>query len=162
MNIHFKPTREDGRSYRDVAVEALKDQAPETVVSYKTLGAALDLSPKTDLQKIQMAVRSANTVLLKRHSRGVRNVPNVGYRVLPARENMVVAGGHQTRADKQMERALTFYEGTNLAEMTEIERRLHQGQHMLAQAVMASHRQVNRRMDKIESLLAGGTTIQHE
>jgi len=162
MTMHFKPIREDGRSYRDVAVETLKDMEPEAVATYKELGAALDLSPKNDLQKIQMAVRAANIILLKRHSRGVRNVPTVGYRVLPARENMVVAGSHQTRADKAMVRALTFYEGTNLGEMTEIERRLHQGQHMLAQAVMASHRQVNRRMDKIEGLLAGGKTVQHE
>ena len=157
--LYFKPVREDGRSYRDVAVDFLKDKQPETVVSYKDLGRILHLDWRSELQKIQAAVHAANTVLLKLHNRGVKTITRVGYRILPAREHHIIAGGHENRATKQMSRALAFYRGTNLAEMTEVERRLHQGQHMLAEAIMASHRQVNRRMDRIESLLKGGETI---
>jgi len=159
VNMYFQPTREDGRSYKEVAVDFLKTKLPEDTISYKELGVELWLNAKSDLTKIQAAARAANVVLLKKHSRAIRSVKGFGYRIIPAREHMAVARTQETRADKAMGRALAFYEGANLSEMTEIERRLHQGQHMLAQAVMASHKQINRRMDRIEDLLKGGTTV---
>ena len=67
----FKPTRSDGRSFRTVAVDVLKDKPPETIISYAAIGKALDLDPLSDLQKIQMIVRTANPILLRVHNRAV-------------------------------------------------------------------------------------------
>src|SRR5271165_7697040 len=122
MSERFKPTREDGRSYRDVTVDLFKNLVPNTIVNYEQLGKELELNPESDRNRIQMAVRSANKVLLKMHNRGVTNVPTVGYRVLEAREHMIVANGHQNKADRALIRAQNFYEGTNLSEMTQHER----------------------------------------
>lgn len=159
MSARFRPTREDGRSFRDVAVDVIKDAAPETVIAYRTLADALGLHPARDKEKLQKAVRAANKILLKLYRRGVRNVPLTGYRVLPAREHMIVADAHQTKADRAMARALNFYEGANLAEMTEIERKLHQQGQMLAQAIISSHRHLDRRLKRVEELLRGSETL---
>jgi hypothetical protein len=162
MTLPFAPTREDGRSYRAVAIDALKDLDHGTLVSYRELGEILDLDPTEDLVKIQSTVRAANKDLLRSHKRGMKNVPKVGYRIIEANEHMIVAGSHQSKADRAMITALRFYNGADLSRMTEIERRLHHGQHMLAEAIYASHVQLNRRIQRIEDLLAGGTTVSNE
>lgn len=155
----FQPTRPDGRSYRNLVVEAFNGLSPGMVLSYAQLAGPLDLDPERDKAKIQAAVRAANKVLLELHQRGIANVRAVGYRVLPAREHVIVANGHQSKADKALVRALGFYEGANLSEMTPVERKLHEGQHMLAQAIVQSHKHLSRRIDMIESILAGGGKI---
>jgi hypothetical protein len=157
----FKPTRPDGRSYRDVAVDIFKDLPPETIVSYEKIAAALDIDdPKSP--RIRAIVRSAIKPLLKLHSRGLANAPGKGYRVLPARENMVVASNQRTKADRAMARGLAFLSGANRQEMTETERKLHDGQCIIMQAIYASHRHLDTRINKIERLLSGGSTIQHD
>lgn len=149
----FKTVREDGRSYRDVAVDVLKDKQPDEIVTYKMLGVAMELSPVVELGKIQAAVNAANKTLLKVHNRGVKNVKNMGYRIVKAREHMLVATSQEVKADNAMVRALRWYEGTKLEEMTEIERSLHQGQHMLAEAIYQSHQQLDKRIKRIEDAL---------
>lgn len=155
MNMNFKPTRADGRSYRDVALDVFKNGEPESLVPYQTVADALGLDPMNDLHKIQMAVRSANSVLLKLHSRGVKNIPNFGYRILPAREHMLVANSHQTKADKAMGRSIMFFEGANLGEMTEQERKTHEGLSMIAHQLSAMHTYNKTRFDRLESLFKG-------
>lgn len=158
----FKPTRADGRSYRDVAVEALKDRVPEEIVSYEELGKMLDIDPENELTRIRSIVRSAIKPLLQLHRRGLSNVPGKGYRVLPAREHMLVSSNHRSKADRAIGRALAYLEGANREEMTEMERKLHDGQCMIVQAIHASHQHLDKRMSKIEELLRGGGTIQHD
>jgi hypothetical protein len=149
----FEPKRPDGRSYRDVALDLLKDMKRGDVITYHDLGRALELHPVRDRTKIQQAVRQANKPLLKLHQRGIQAVENHGYRMLPAREHVVVANGHQSKADRAMVRAIDFFNGTNLSELTESERKLHQGQAMLAQALYASHKSLDRRIRRIEDIL---------
>jgi hypothetical protein len=160
--MRFKSKRADGRSYRDLAVERLRDVVPGTVVSYEELGVAFDLNPKTELPRIRAAVGNAVKMLLKQYSIGIKNVAGKGYRVVPAREHMIAAGSHQSKAERQMNTALAWYEGAKLDEMTPAERKLHQGQHMLAQAIVSSHKHLNERINRIESLLQGGRTIEHD
>jgi hypothetical protein len=155
----FKPTRPDGKSYREVAVEALKDLEYGTVLNYSTLGKALDINHKTDRQKIQAVVRLANVGLLKLYKRGLENVKNVGYRIIEPKEHMIVANGHQAKADRAMVAAIRFYNGADLSKMTESERKLHHGQHMLAEAIYASHTHLDKRIKRIEDLLQGTATL---
>lgn len=153
----FKTKRPDGKSYRELAVEALKDEPIGSVIPYVKLMDRLDVD---DRRKVNAIVRSAIKSLLKLYNRGVKCVPSVGYRVLRANEHMLAAGGHQSKADRAMSRALNFYQGTDLGQMTEVERKLHSNQHMLAQAIMASHKHLDKRIDRIEALLKGGETIK--
>jgi hypothetical protein len=161
----FETKRKDGRSYRVVALEFLRKFNPEDTIGYDDLGKELQLHPKKDLNQIQQAVRAANKSLLKVHKRGVKVVTGRGYRMLPAREHMIVANGHQTKADKAMVRCIEFFNGANLSEMTEVERKLHQGQAMLAQAIFASHQHLDRRMKRLEDIIGpshGGPIVDHE
>jgi hypothetical protein len=155
MNTHFRPTRADGRSLRDVAVDAFKDEPPESLVSYKTLGKALGLNADIDLQKIQAAARAANRVLLRLHSRGVRNVPRSGYRILPAREHIVAAQGHRSKADKAMGWVVAFFDGARLEEMTPAERKTHEGLSIIAHGLEAMHSYNKVRFDRLEALFKG-------
>ena len=148
----FQPKRPDGRSYRDVAVDIFKGLPYGAVVSYDAIGRELDLKQRP---LIQGAVRAANQVLLKIHQRGLKTIAGTGYRVLESREHMIEANGQQTKADKAMVRALRLYEGTNLSNMTDTERHLHHGQHVLAQAIYASHQHLDKRIRRIEDLLRG-------
>jgi hypothetical protein len=155
MNIQFQATREDGRSFRDVAVEILKDKPTESVVSYAEIGVGLGLNPRTKIPAIQGAVRAANRILLKIHSRGVKNVPRVGYRIVPAREHMVVAHAHQSKADKALGRAVTWFDGANLEEMTQTERKTHEGLSIIAHGLAAMHSYNKGRFDRLEALFKG-------
>jgi hypothetical protein len=160
MSKDFKPIRADGRSYRIVAVEHLKDKSPGTIVPYQELGAALELDPETELTKIQVSVRAANMTLLKRHSRGVENVTNVGYRILYAREHMVVAHSRETKAETQMRMSVAFFDGANLEEMTDHERREHNEHAMLSHQLFAMHSYNKSRFDRLEALFRGPVVDQ--
>ena len=150
----FEAKREDGRSYKTVAFEYLQTLQPEQIVTYDELAKELGLHPRHDLTQIQQAVREATKPLLKMHKRGVQVVTGHGFRIIPARENMLVANKHQNKSDRQMVRAIEFFAGTNLNELTEQELRVHQGQAMIAQALYASHQSLSKRITRLEKILA--------
>jgi hypothetical protein len=157
--MYFKPIREDGRSFRDVAVDSLRDEPPGSIVPYSAIANALGLNSKDDLRKIQMAVRAANTVLLRLYCRGVKNVPNIGYRILPAREHAIVANSHQTKADKAMGWAVAFFDGANLEEMSEQERKTHEGLSLIAHGLASMHTYNKKRFDRLEALFKGPIVV---
>jgi hypothetical protein len=148
----FKTKRSDGRSLRVIAFDLLKTKSPDDVCSYQELGNLLGLNPKRERSVIQAVVRSANKALLKLHQKGVE-ITDQGYRIVQPREHMLVANGHQNKADRALARALRWYENTDLSSLTEIERKLHQGQHMLARAIFASHQHLDRRIKRLENVL---------
>jgi hypothetical protein len=154
----FKPKRADGYSLRDIVVNLMKDKPPDTVIPYSDLMQVLETN---DPNIVRTTALAANKVLLKQHQRGIKNVRNVGYRILRANEHMLAANGHQTKAERQMVKAINFFDGTNLAEMTEVERKLHLGQHMLAQATLAGFQHLTKRIDRIEALLKGTVTVNN-
>lgn len=157
----FKPTRADGRSYKEVAVDFLKDQPPETIISYKKLETVLDLEAKPDAkQRVQAIVRDALKQLLGLHQRGVKCVPTVGYRVLLAKEHVAVSDTHRSKADRAIDRAIGFLDGANRLEMSDLEKKLHDGQLMIMVALQASHHHLDDRLNKLERLLKGGKTIE--
>jgi hypothetical protein len=149
----FKTTRKDGRSYRSIAADALKDEEPGSTFTYKKIADAIGLHPRDDLRRIQAAVRSANKPLLKLYNRYAETVPGMGYRIAPAREHIRVAAGFEKKASRQINRSIAVLHNTNLSEMTESERMLHQNQYMIAQAIAASHNYNKRRFDRIEELI---------
>jgi len=155
----FTPKREDGRSLRTVVVDLFKNEDYGKTISYKQLAVELGLHPVADLSIIQHTALSANKQLLKLHKRGLQAVRNTGYRIIDPREHMVVANSHASKAERAMVRALQFFSGTDLTKLTDIERKLHHGQQMIAMALYASHQHLDKRIQKIEELLAGTSTI---
>jgi len=159
---YFKPIRPDGKSYREVMVEALKDREYGTVLNYKALGKILDVDPRAEKTKIQATVRLANRDLLKLYKRGLRNIIGTGYRIIEPREHMLAGERHRTKADRQMIASLQFYRGAALDRMTETERHLHHGQQMLAEAIYASHTHLDKRLRKVEDILKGTKTVRDD
>jgi hypothetical protein len=153
----FKTARPDGKSYRELALDVLKSEPVGTLIPYERLMKHLEVD---DRRKVIASVRPAIKSLLKLYNRGAKCVAGVGYRILQANEHMLVATGHKSKAGRSMGRALAFFEGTDLNAMTEIERKLHESQHMLARAIMDSHRHLDKRLTRIEELLKGETIKQ--
>ena len=156
--MRFKPKRPDGRSYRIVAIEFLSDKEPQTIIPYAKLAEVLEIE-LTPLTRIQAIVRSAMKGLLRLHRRGLETVAGVGYRVLRAPEHMLISENHRSKADRSLDRAIQFLEGSRREEMSEIERRLLDGQTIIMVALAESHRHLNSRLTKLEKLLHGGETI---
>ena len=154
---YFQPKRVDGRSYRDVVVDLFKIKSPGDIITYPALAAALELNNRGVIQQSALA---ANKVLLKLYRRGIKNVRNVGYRVIAAREHMIVAAGHESKAERQLVRMVNFLDGARIEEMSDVERQLHLSQSLLSRAMLDSHRFTNRRIDRLEELLRGGRTIE--
>jgi hypothetical protein len=153
----FKPTRPDGRSYRDVAVDYIKDKPPDTIIGYDEFASVFGVD--LDHRRIGAIVRGALKPLLRLHSRGLQAVPTVGYRVLQAREHMHVSNTHRSKADRAIGRAIGFLDGANRSEMNDVERKMHDGQLIIMTALRASHQHLDSRLDKLEALMKGTHTV---
>lgn len=84
--------------YEDVLT--LRDHGD--VVTYETLGKALDLDPTDERHVIQMAVRRAAREYEEVDKRALDAVPNVGYRVVNAVEHMGLARRQQRRSHRAL------------------------------------------------------------
>jgi hypothetical protein len=149
----FKPIRRDGKSYRDVVVNLLKDQPFDSIVTYSQIGDALGISAKTNLKTIQRTVLRANHVLLEKWKRGIENEKNVGYRIAHPREHALIATGLTSKAERALNYSLMYYKGADLRHMTETERSLHTGQQMLAEATYGAFQHLDSRLKRIESII---------
>jgi hypothetical protein len=81
-----------------IVYDMLRSCTVNGVITYPTLGAALDLDPEIDRHAIQMAMRRAAKEHEENDMRAIESVPNVGYRVVEAAEHMRLAKGQQRRA----------------------------------------------------------------
>lgn len=87
-----------------LAYEALRPAATNTVVTYDELGEVLGLHPVRDRHAIQMAMRRAGRELEVVDKRAIDAVPNKGYRIVPAPENLDLARRHQKKAGRSLAR----------------------------------------------------------
>lgn len=84
--------------------DELKGLKVGDVISYADLGAACDLDPKTDRQRIQMTMRRAAKEFEEVNKHALEVVPNVGYRVVEITEHLRLARGQQKRAGRALVR----------------------------------------------------------
>jgi len=117
--MRFRTKRPDGRAEWRVIFELVREGEPDTVFPYEMLGQALDI---TDRQRIQQATRQANKHLWKASNRSLKNIPNVGYRILRAQEHEDQATDYHQRSRKQMRSAVQVIEATDLAQLNNSER----------------------------------------
>ncbi len=76
----------------------------DAVLTYEQIGDALELDPSEDRHTIQMAVRRAAREFETEDKQALDVVPNIGYRVVPAPEHLVLAKRQQRRAGKALAR----------------------------------------------------------
>lgn len=101
----MSPFQPSGERSRWVEVyEVLRASAIGDVLTYERLGDVLDLDPKSERHKIQMAVRRAAAEHERQDKRALDSVKNVGYRIVEASEHIMLARRHQSRASKSLVR----------------------------------------------------------
>ncbi len=148
----FAIARRTGASDADVLIATVKDGTPGHVYTYEELATALSQNgAKTfTARDVQQVVRRAFSRLLREHSRTLKNVAGVGYRVAGAGEHKELALMRKRRSDVQMRRGVTILENVNWHEMDENQRRAHEGTLLVMGAMAQQQRAVERRLQAIE------------
>lgn len=151
----FQTNRTDGRSMPDVIVELVKDAQPGATFTYQDLIQALDKnsSKHHTILDARGAVARAKSRLLRDHSRTLRNLSGVGYKLAAATEHREIAIVHKTKSDRQLYKGVQTLRHVRWDEMDENARTAHQGQLMVLSALYERQNWVERRMSKIESLI---------
>lgn len=124
-----------------------------STVTYDTLGEALNFHPRTDRQRIQAAARKAAAHLLEADSRAVENVPETGYRIVTAAQQIPLAGKQIERAGNALDKGHDLTENVRLDELTHEERQIVHSMTLGFAQVAQWARQINRRVSDHEDRL---------
>jgi hypothetical protein len=155
----FTPSREDGRSDRQVVYDLVHTADPGQTFTYVELIDALQegLELPVDRGRIYRAVAQANRTLLREHSRYLGVVENVGYRIIRSDEHLPESLRKKDRAQTHLKRGIELLRHARLDELTEAQRTLHEGQLMILSgiyhAVEDSHKRHDRTDQLVEDLL---------
>lgn len=126
-----------------VIYELLQAVPVDDVLPYERIAEKLDLNADDDRHTIQMATRRAGKELEQVEKHAIESIPNVGYRVVPPRENLRLARGHQSRAGKQLKRG---HSKVVNVDFNEIEPEARKAFEVVAQA-FAMQMEFNSRLD---------------
>lgn len=148
----FQPLRADGRSRAEVIFDHVATLDAGTVLDFAQLGELLELE-RPDPDIIRSAVYAANRRLRREAHRSLEAVPRVGYRLLFAREHASQARRHQERARRQVRRSQEIVRATDITQLTESERRVHDAVEMLSAALVGALRYVDQRFRRHESAI---------
>lgn len=159
MSGPFEVSRADGRSDRQVVLDMAEGLDPGALLSYAELIEELQSGRdgEMDRHKAASAVRSANHALLSERQRYLRNVRGVGYRVCRADEHLPVAIDKKRTATRRLKESVGILRHTRLDELTSEQRALHQGQLLIASALVQHATEANRRLNATERAIAGLT-----
>lgn len=86
-----------------IIYDILKPMQVNDILSYETMGEALQLHPAKDRHVIQMAMRRASKEFEKVDKHAVEAVTNVGYRVVEAEEHLYLARRQQKKAGRALQ-----------------------------------------------------------
>jgi hypothetical protein len=137
----FEPIGEQARwkTVYDILVAA----PVNGIVTYRTLGDALDLHPDNDRNAIQVAMRKAAWEHEQMDKRAVDNMPNIGYRVVETAERPMLARRQQKRSSRALVRGHS--KAANI-DLNGVEPQVRHALEMIAQA-FALQMDFNRRFD---------------
>jgi chromosome segregation ATPase len=152
------PFRPAGDQARWKAVyELLKTTAVGDVVSYERIAGALELDPVRHRHAIQMAMRRAAAEHELVDKRAVAAVPNEGYRIVPVRENLVLARRHQRKAGKSLARGESKVVNADLSALDPETRRAFEVVAIAFRAQSDMVRRLDVRQARLEETIAAST-----
>jgi hypothetical protein len=147
----FKP-KGDTAQWRTV-YDLFKGTPVDGTITYDTLADALNLNPKTQRPRIQAAARQAANRLLKNDARAVENVPETGYRIVTAAQQIPLAGKQIEKAGNALDKGHDLTENVRLDELTNEERQIVHSMTLGFAQVAQWARQINRRVSDHEDRL---------
>ena len=147
----FKP-KGDTAQWRTVYNLFAKTPVNDTV-TYDTLGDALNFHPRSDRQRIQAAARKAAAHLLEADSRAVENVPETGYRIVTASQQIPLAGKQIEKGANALDRGHELTNHVRLDELTSDERQIVHSMTIGFAQVAQWARQINQRVGEHEDRL---------
>lgn len=150
MTRPFTPSREDGRSDRQVVFELVRDATPEALFTYEEIEDALQEGIPIPITRARAyrAVQGANRTLMREHRRAMRTVRGTGFRVLRADEHLPVALGRKERAEQQIKRGIELLRSTRIDELDPVQRTLHEGQLLIMSGIYSAVRETRRRVSR--------------
>lgn len=113
------------------------------ILTYDRMAEALGLDAATDRHAIQMAMRRAARELLEQDRRAVDVVPNRGYRVVKAPEQMTLAKRQQRRSSRALKRGHDQVTHVDLSQLDPDTR----GAFEVVARAFAAQMDINRRLD---------------
>lgn len=148
----FKP-KGDTAQWRTV-YDLFKGTPVNDTITYDTLADALNLNPKTNRPRIQAAARKAAERLLKSDARAVENVPETGYRIVTATQQIPLAGKQIERAGNALDKGQDLTENVRLDELSTEEQQIVRSMTLGFAQVAQWARQINRRVGDHEDRLS--------
>jgi len=159
MSALFAISRADGRSNQQVLLDYVKDGEPGRLYPYDELAPVLANGTRRTygIEEIRQVIAAMNPRLLKEQARLLHNVRSQGYRLALAREHMSLAHARKRRADVQMKHGLQMLRGVRWDELSENERKAHEGMLMVTSALWENQRALEGRMRVVEEAIRGIT-----
>jgi hypothetical protein len=157
----FEPIGDQAR-WR-LAYDLIRAAATDDVVTYGELGEALGLHPKRNRHAIQMAMRRAAEELETQDKRAVDAVPNKGYRIVPAGENLMLARRHGKKAGKSLARGRSKAVNVDMSQIEDpVTRRALEVTAQAFALQMDFNRRFAVRQERLEKVVAEITEAQSE
>lgn len=152
MSFEPKIARLDGRSNGQVILDLVAGNPPGKLFQYSDLIAVLSegTEKRYTRTEVQRIVTATCPRMLKEQARTLHNVLNVGYRIAEAAYHLTLAHDRKNRADKQMLRGVQILEHVRWGEMDDNQRRAHQGQLLITNALYQSMKALERRQIEVE------------
>lgn len=143
-----------GRSRWEILYGVLVKHGVGDLIPYEELGGALDLDAVKDRHTIQLAMRRAGREYLRRDERALIAVPNEGYRVVRADEQVGLAQGRQRRARVQLARGQDLATYVDTSELSPEQRRVFEVMAVAFGMQMEVMRRLDVRQRRLEEALA--------
>jgi hypothetical protein len=125
-----------------IVYQLVQPLAVGEVVTYESIGAALDLHPDRDRHTIQMATRRALKELLDVDHRAAQPITNVGYRVAMPAEHLGIAETKNKRAGRQLKAG---HDVSTKVDLNGVDPNVRQAIQLIAQG-FARQMEINRRV----------------
>jgi len=107
------------KSRRAMVVEALAERGEGDIITYEELAEILGESDRSICQNV---VNKAKSALERLHTKALLAVPNVGYRIVLAREHLDLAKHHQQKSARALRRSRSKVVNVDMSKLTDGER----------------------------------------
>lgn len=154
MAAPFEPVYRDGKSGAELVCELAATRGYGDVLTIGEIADHLGIDPAEE-PRLRSAVHRAKPRLEREHLKALEAVRGKGYRIINPHEHTMLAGTHRRKSDRQIKRAIHVIEHTDIARLSESDRKRHQEVGLALQLLHQRQRDTEERVGRIEKLLFG-------